>query len=215
MKHCPYCKIQVGGNFNVCPLCQNQLSGEGSENIWPPQPRPKVSSRLMKTQTFCVLTAIIALFLFDFWADPFSSINWCILPILYIIIGEITFRRVLALKHSVIGTFTILAIAGIVALFLSSFWFPSLIGIIPIPLMGALIMNFVLTLTDKSEGGMVYFISSFFVGIICWIVVIVILQNELVLLWRICFLVSVSTFLGTLIFKGRSLLSEIQKRFFM
>ena len=39
MKHCDKCKIDVRGEFERCPLCQNKLTGEST-----PYEFPKVQS---------------------------------------------------------------------------------------------------------------------------------------------------------------------------
>ena len=44
MKKCPYCKVEVGGNPEKCPLCQSKLMGEGDRAYFPVQDTMKFRS---------------------------------------------------------------------------------------------------------------------------------------------------------------------------
>ncbi len=214
MKTCPYCKIEVGGDFERCPLCQNQLIGQATEKNWPSPKELRKQSRIQKPMTFAILSAIIVFFLFDLWGDPaHPGVGWSIIIIIWLIIFGLTFRSILRSHSESASVITRISIAAMIALVISSFPYPILVSIIPIPLICILAMNFLVMLIDKTGSAMVYFMVSFATGILSWIVVIILMKNELGLLWRICFMVSCITFVGTLIFRGRSLLTELKKRF--
>ncbi len=213
MKICPYCKIEVGGDFDTCPLCQNQLSGTATEKFWPSPAPLKQNSKGYKIQLFISWAVIVLAFFCDLWLDKKPGISWSIITMIWILVAEFTIRSVIVMHHNAAGVFTRIALSGIIVLIISSLWFPVLLAIIPIPLMGILALNFFITMFDKNSDGMVNFISSFFTGLLSWIIVIVFMKSELTMLWKICLLVSILTFIGTLVFKGRILFREFRKRF--
>lgn len=214
MKNCPYCKIEVGGDFTYCPLCQNLLIGQPDEKYWPSPKTLKKNTKIQKTLAFAIFSCIIAVFLFDLWSDPaHPAVDWSPIVIIWLFIGGITASSVVRTHKEPPSIFTRIAIAGLIALILSTFWYPVLFDIIPIPVLGILAVNFIATLIDKGGNVMVYFLSCSLACILSWIIVIILLKHNMSILWRICFMVSCITFVGMLIFKGRSLVSEIQKRF--
>ena len=214
MKNCPYCKTEVGGDFTYCPLCQNLLIGEATEKYWPSPKTLKKTTKIQKILAFVICSLIIAAFLLDLWNDPAKpDITWSPIVIIWLFIGGITASSIVRAHKEPPSVFPRLAIARMIALILSTFRYPVLVGIIPIPLLGILTVNFIATLIDKSGNVMVYFLSCFITCILSWIVVIVLLKNDLGFLWRVCFMVSCITFVGMLIFKGRQLITEIRKRF--
>ena len=57
MKNCPYCKMNIGGNLEKCPVCQNALEGEGERDYWP---KLVVNSRRVKAFQI-VMFAVISI----------------------------------------------------------------------------------------------------------------------------------------------------------
>ena len=55
MKFCPHCKINIGGNLEKCPLCQNLLTGTGEEDYCPKiEIKTRKRHKAFKIVTFCV-----------------------------------------------------------------------------------------------------------------------------------------------------------------
>ena len=74
-----------------------------------------------------------------------------------------------------------------------------------------MIANFVLAMVDKRGNAMVYLLTNVLIGILpC--VVLLIRHKGVPITWIICMLISVILFVGAVIFKGRSVAGEIQKR---
>lgn len=213
MKYCPYCKIEVGGDPETCPLCQNQLTGTPTEKFWPTPKPPRQNSKGYKVQLFIAWAVAILIFFFDLWVDKQPGISWSIIAIIWIAVAEWTIRSVMLIHHNAAGVFTRIALSGIIVLIVSSLWFPVLLAVIPIPLICILGLNFFITLLDRNNDGMINFISAFATGLISWIVVIVFFKSELTVLWKVCLMVSCITLVGTLVFKGKTLFSEMKKRF--
>ena len=59
MKKCPYCKISVGGDFTMCPLCQSRLEGEGEAAYFPKPTELKKRSIFFKLQLFVAWAVVI------------------------------------------------------------------------------------------------------------------------------------------------------------
>jgi len=113
MKYCPNCKIKVGTKDQICPLCQNKLSGESS-SIYPELHTKKITKFLKillfstlvimaiasyidllinKSLTFSIIVDLVSLTIygnFYYWftsyhKDAFSLLNTYALIILLIL----------------------------------------------------------------------------------------------------------------------------------
>ncbi len=213
MKVCDYCKIEVAGDFTYCPLCHNKLHGEPTENHWPSPEALKARSKVFKRQLLIIIPALIIFFIVELIFNLISITAGGLLILIWGIIGEITLYQFVRRHKNLSGIFTNIAVSVIIGLLLSSFWFPQLVGVIPIPLMVILLINFFITVFDKRRHVVVHFITFFLTGIISWIFALILTRYDLNHLWNICFVVSIATLALTLIIRGRDLISEVQKRF--
>lgn len=84
--------------------------------------------------------------------------------------------------------------------------------VIPVALAATVTANFVLALIDKNGNTMSYLLSGLFMGIvpgvICYFV-----SAKMPIAWAVCLMVSVILFAGAVIFRGRAVAAEIQRRF--
>ena len=70
MKICPNCRIQVGGENDICPICQNGLEGDSeTEYYWPPAKKLKKQSMFYKIQLLVVLVGVVVSLGLDFLMD--------------------------------------------------------------------------------------------------------------------------------------------------
>jgi len=106
--------------------------------------------------------------------------------------------------------FIVLVMLGITAYYVGIF---SLVTdwIAPIVVMGTLIANFVLAMLDKNGNAMVYLLTNLVVGILPYIV-FYFMERDCPIAWIVCLLISVILFVGAIIFKGREVAGEIQRR---
>ena len=92
MKKCPYCKIEVGGNPDKCPLCQSRLSGEGGETHFPQLKALKVRSFIYKLQMLIVLSIVIVGLGFDFLhkvrIPEFPKLHWSLILAMWLLAFE-------------------------------------------------------------------------------------------------------------------------------
>ena len=84
--------------------------------------------------------------------------------------------------------------------------------VVPVVLAATITANFVLALIDKNGNTMVYLITCLFMGIIPSIICYFV-SDKMPLAWAICLMVSVILFAGAVIFKGRAVADEFQRRF--
>lgn len=216
MKTCPYCNIQIGGIYSKCPICQNGLAGESSEEHWPSPDSLKKESLLYKLQLFFVLSAVIVSLALDFIFEIHPDFHWSVPLTFWFLAFEFGIIKLFRNYFSPSKVVTEFALIVTLLLLFTGYWIHHLqiiAGIIiPIICIGTLITNFVLILVDKISNAMVYLLCNILVGTLPYLVLFI-MRHTIPLLWIICLIVSVITFLGACIFRGRQVFGELQKRF--
>ena len=220
MKNCPYCKIEVGGNLKKCPLCQSKLVGEDERQYFPRQTTLQIQSFFYKIQLFIVWAVIIASlgidFLFHYTPWPAIHIRWSLIVAMWLVVFEFGIMRLFKRGMSSSRVMTLFVFIVLIMLFVTAFHFGFLDivedWISPIVVMGTLIANYVLAMIDKNGNAMVYLLTNLVVGILPYIV-FYLFEKDCPVAWIVCLMVSVILFVGAIIFKGREVISEIQKRF--
>ncbi|MCR5580310.1 MAG: hypothetical protein K6F66_01860 [Pseudobutyrivibrio sp.] len=221
MKNCPYCKIEVGGNLKKCPLCQSKLVGEEDRPYFPRQTTLKIQSFFYKLQLFIVWAVIISSvgldFMFHFNIHGFTSqtFHWSLLVAMWLFVFEFGIMRLFkkGLSSSRILTifvFIVVVLGTITAYYVGQVWI-MLEWVVPIAIIGTMIANFILAMLDKNGNAMVYLLSNFLVGILPY-VVFYFREKQSPFWWIICLIVSLILFVGAIIFKGREVVGEIQRR---
>jgi len=220
MKTCPKCSVKIGGQFQYCPLCQNELTGEGTECYFPPVRQLRKKSVIYRMQLFTGLTAVIICLFLDFMIGLHGRIHWSIITASTVAVVEMVVRRMIRKQSASVHYYIYhISFASSVVLlvfsyyldfmrFSISFIFPSLL----IMLVGTM---FAFGLTDKSGNVMVYLITAICCGIIIPALVLWIITPEFRLLWQICLMLTSVVLTGTLVFKGSRVLNELHKRFHM
>lgn len=233
MKYCPKCSIKVGGTLEYCPICQNQLHGEDTEMEKPeltkeemetgPKDVPyfpectalKVKSITYKIQLFVALTICIICLSIDLLFHASGKIHWSFIVVMWIVGFEIVLGPIF--KRRSIPAYFITNVAILVScIFAVTSYFAGNIRVcthvlLPIVVLVTLVVNFILSLIDKKGNALVFALCNVLVGIIPNIVMLSLYQSAPVL-WRVCFVVSLIFLVGLIIFKGRQVYNEIQKR---
>jgi len=216
MKICPKCHISVGGQMELCPICQNGLEGEKEANhYWPPEEKLKKQSVAYKIQLLAVFSAVVISMGLDFLLGLNGSLHWSIIVAIWGIIGEYTAKRLMK-KNIVLPRIFSRVICGIIIMLLITawyvgFWELAITILVPAIVIVALISNFVLALVDRKENSMFYLLGNVAGGVIP-AVILLIIKGEAPVLWSVCMMLSVVSVLYMAIFKGKKLGSEIQKR---
>ena len=219
MKNCPYCKIEVGGNLRKCPLCQSKLNGEGEKAYFPMQTTLKIKSFFYKIQLFIVWIAVIWSAGMDFLLHlkvwPLDNIHWSLLVALWLIVFEFGIMRLFKKGISSARIMTLFVFLVLLVLMITAYYVGHLRLVLdwvaPIVVMGTLIANYALAMLDKNGNAMIYLLTNLVVGILPYIV-FYFAERDCPICWIVCLMVSVILFVGAVIFKGREVAGEIQRR---
>ena len=219
MKNCPYCKIEVGGDLKKCPFCQSRLMGEPEGKYFPTQTILKFQSLFYKLQLFVIWIVIIGAlgldFMFGLPLGPFGGFHWSLLVLMWLLAFELTIIRLFKKGMDAARVLSISVFILLLMLFITAYYFDFLYifisWIMPNVVMVTMIENFVFAMIDKSGNDMAYLLTNVLIGIFPYIAFYVFKKNCPVE-WIICLLVSFVLLVGAIIFRGREVVNEIQRR---
>ncbi len=219
MKTCPKCKIHVGGNPDTCPLCQSTLIGEGAAPFWPViEPKARRISMLYKILAFVLLTVCVICVTIDLLLE--GDFHWSVIVVLctlaFLAILRLALRRYQSVPRLLFQLLLAVSIVAILCDVYIGYTGFSINWVVPILCMVTLTVNFVLALVKKTlaENGLVYLLLNILVGVVPYLLLFL-FHGGLPLVWVLCLVESILTFLGLVIFKGRTLSMELQKRLHM
>lgn len=215
MKTCPKCKIQVGGPPDYCPLCQSQLVGAPEPPLWPKtKPEALRFTLLYKLVSFVLLAGAVICVAVDLLTH--SPRHWSVL-VIFSVVSALLFLRLALRRFQNVPRLLFQVLLAVSAVTLLSDWYLGYRGfsvdwVIPILCTVTLILNFVLAFVPGrlAENGLVYLLMNIVVGVVPY--VLLLLRRRQPIPWVVCLLVSILTFLGLVIFRGRALRAELQKR---
>lgn len=215
MRRCKNCNINVGGEIQQCPICQNALTGEATRNNWPAMKRLRWQSFLYKLQLFIVLALAVISLSLDVLMDLNSGRHWSLPIAIWSISIEFLIRHFIKKSVSAAAIVTESVLHGC-ALLLFTGWYmgfyrPIALYVVPICLCALVITNLILALTDKKGNAMIYLLVIILMGIIPYIILYV-KKIDIPVSYTICLMISVVTFIGICIFKGRAVRNELEKR---
>lgn len=215
MKRCLNCDIEVGGNLEVCPLCQHGLTGEATESNWPYLIRLKTKAFLYKLQLFLVLAVVVVGLGLDFLVGLNDGRHWSLLGTLTLVIIEVTLKSFLkkksvASKYVSVGGFWLAVILFLTAQCYG--FLPPVINLVfPIALSAIIVADFVLTLADKTGNALVYLLVNILFALVIY-GVLFFKKYAISLSWNICLMIGVVTLIGMFVFLGRKVTSEFERR---
>ncbi len=222
MKTCPYCKIEVGGDMQRCPLCQSRITGQEEEAYFPRPTELKLRSFFYKLQLFIVwIVVIVGLgldFFFKLRIPPFYTLHWGLILAMWLIVIEFGILRQFkpgtgSARKVTIMVFILLGLLAVTSYFFR-FMRLTFAWIIPITLTATMVVNFILAMIDKKGNAMAYLLTNLLVGILPFIALY--FRNKgIPATWIICMLMSVILFVGAVIFKGQTVAMEFTRRFNM
>ena len=193
MKTCPHCHIQVGGSAQYCPLCQNPLVGTPEPDRYPKVvPPARQASLFYRIAAFVLLTGAVG-----------------VLMLLRALLRQGRNAPKL-LFQILIGTSLIVTFAD----YYAGWNGIAIDAIVPILCSVTLVLNFIFAFVNRrfTENGLVYLLLNIVVGVVPYIGLTLRHSVRPPMAWVICLVISMITFLGLVIFKGRSLLAEFEKR---
>jgi hypothetical protein len=216
MKICPKCGIRVGGHQDFCPLCQGELVGEASPSVFPAvEPAHRRGSLAYRIVAFCLLAVSVICVTVDMLSG--KTFHWSLMVVLCTAVILIILRLAMVKRLNLPRLLfqLLLAVSGVV---LFCDWFTGWRGfsmdlVVPTLCTITLIFNFILAFSKKhfAENSLIYLLMNIGIGVLPYLLLF--LRADVhPAAWVVCLVVSILTFLGLVVFKGRELLTEFQKR---
>lgn len=220
MKRCPYCKIGIKGDLYKCPLCQSKLTGSEEKPPFPKLEAQKKKSVIYRIQLLLVWTLLIVGVGLDFMIGlrlpGFPELHWSLLLSMWLVAFEFGIMRQFKPGTGSAGKVSmlmlIIAAAWMVTAYFFGFWDITLNLVIPIALAATIITNFVLAMIDRNGNSMAYLLSGLVLCLLPGIIQFIV-RDSMPLAWVICMMIGAILFVGTIIFKGRAVANELQRRF--
>ena len=220
MRRCPYCKIEIAGDNVKCPLCQSKLMGTGEEPCYPKFEAKKKRSVFYKSQLLAAWGLLIVGLGLDFLVGiqfpGYPNLHWSLLLAMWLLVVEFGIMRQFKPGTGSAGKVTKLVLITIVMWCITAYFLGFMkITIdlaVPSALAATIIANFVLAMIDKNGNTMSYLLSGMFIGIVPSVICFFVM-DKMPLAWVICLLVCAVLFVGAVIFKGRAVAAEFQRRF--
>jgi hypothetical protein len=146
----------------------------------------------------------------------YPDLHWSLLLAMWLLVVEFGIMRQFKPGTGSAGKVTMLVLITLVTWCVTAYFFGfmkiTIDLVVPCALAATIIANFVLAMIDKNGNTMSYLLSGVFLGVvpsvICYFV-----RNQMPLAWVICLLVCVVLFAGAVIFRGRAVAAEFQRRF--
>lgn len=215
MKKCLNCNINIGGNTDTCPLCQNSLTGEASANNWPSPKLLKARALIYRLQLFMVLTVIVVALSLDFLMSLNNGTHYSLIIAMWLIVFELqlrsNIRRNFVISRTVSNGIIYSGILLLITGYCFDFYDVAAYMIVPILLTAALLANTTFSMVDTTDNALVYLLGNILLVIVIY-TVMRINGTKTGLVWTICLMVSIVSLIGIIVFKGRKVSAEIQKR---
>ncbi|MBR6307409.1 MAG: hypothetical protein IKR39_02275 [Lachnospiraceae bacterium] len=220
MRRCPYCKVEITGDLYKCPLCQSKLMGTAEEPYFPKLEAQKKRSILYKLQLFFVWVVLIVGVGLDFMVGlrlpSYPNLHWSVLLAMWLVTFEFGIMRQFKPGFGSAGKVTMLTFITIALWCVTAHYFGfmqvTLDIAVPSALAAVIITNFVLVMIDKNGNTMSYLLSALLLGVVPSVVQFFV-RDSMPLAWSICTMISVVLFAGALVFRGKAVIAELQKRF--
>ena len=218
IKICPSCGVNIDGNFEYCPLCQNGLEADKGGGEYPNFPVTvggiRAISKFYRLQLFIAFSALVICLALDYLFNV-GNCHWSLIVALWIAEFELLVSPVIKRRSVPVYLVSDIAILISVGSYLTTSFFGgvwiSTNWQIPIVIMAALVFNFVCSLVDRHGNALVFALLNVVVGIVPTVVMFI-AHGKAPLLWKVTLLVSVIAFWGLIVFKGAMVRNEVRKR---
>ena len=220
MRQCPYCKVKIAGVHYKCPLCQSKLTGTNEEPLFPKPEAQKKRSVIYKLQLFCVWVILIVGIGLDFMVGlrlpSYPNLHWGLLLAMWLVTFEFGIMRQFKPGTGSAGKVTMLTLITIAVWCVTAYYFGfmkvTLDLAIPCALTATVITDFILVMIDKKGNTMAYLLSGMFLGVVPSVIQLFV-RDSMPIAWSVCTMVSVILLAGAVIFKGKAVVAELQRRF--
>ena len=226
MKYCPHCKMNIGGNHEKCPLCQNALEGVGERDYWPKVEENSKRLKAFKIVLFTVLAVCILNFAADYFFIKTEHLSWSPIVVAWLLVSGWILELVLKkhynlLKTMLVAILALCALCQVSEIYMHWAWEIPYLGITPRYIMPILcsaniVANFVLSLVDKhfTDHSLIYMFINILIGVVPW-VALLFFEGRPPLAWNICVVINILVYIYLFVFRGRIVINEFKKRFHM
>ena len=220
MRRCPYCKVDIAGDLAKCPLCQSKLMGDGEMPLFPKLEAQKKRSLFYKFQLFIVWIVLIVGIGLDLMVDlrlpGYPNLHWSLLLAMWLVAFEFGILRQFKPGTGSAGKVTKLVLIVTAAWCVTAYYFGfikiTLDLAVPCVLAAMIIALFVLALIDRHGNTMAYLLSGVVLGVVPSVIQYFV-RDSLPLAWTVCLMVSMILLIGAVIFRGKDVTAELQRRF--
>lgn len=215
MKQCAYCKVSVVGHMKKCPLCQNTLAGEDTPDVFPTVDTPVTNRFFLRLIVFLSLVAAIVCVVVN-TALPHTG-AWSVFVVagvvcIWISLGVALLKRRSLLKNIIWQAF-LLSVLAILWDYFTGWHVWSVNFVIPCILFVTMLLTpglaYFLRMTIGSY--LVYICIVFLLGLVPAGFLLLDIPT-IVLPSIICVGYSVILLTALLVFCGRTLLGELERR---
>ena len=217
MQYCEHCKVHVRSNRKYCPLCQNTLSGTGSEQeeIFPVIPVTYQNNLILRIMIFISVSIVVICIAINTMFPV--DVNWSMFIIAGILCMWISLAMVIRKRHNIpksimwqVAVISILAVIWDMGIGWRG-W--SLDYVIPIACVVTMIVMYV-TAKIMRLGVRDFIIYLLLDGLFGIIPVLFLAFNALNVMYPsiICVTVSVLSLSAIIVFEGENIKEELDKR---
>ena len=219
MKKCLHCNIEVGGNLKACPLCQSPLKGEGERDYFPQPKALKTLALPLKILLFLILSGAVVMTVLEVSFTEGNGIHWSYVVDTWIVVILLLIRH-FAKNHRYVPRiifWSMLTLSALIILTGQYCGFRSVSTdiIMPILCSATLIVNFIFCMVTAgfTENALVYMLLNIVVGVLPYMFLYFQRNHHTPIAWVVTLLISIVTFIGLVIFKGKNVKLELEKRF--
>ncbi len=217
MRYCEHCKVHIRGDRKYCPLCQNTLSGTGSEEeeIFPDIPPVYQYNLLIRVMLFISISiVVVSLAVNTMFPVP---VNWPMFILSGILCIWISLAMVIRKRHnipkSIIWQVAVISVLAVIWDWRTGWRGWSLDYVIPIVCVVAMIVMYIMAKIMRL-GVRDFIIYIVLDGIFGIIPVLFLLFNMLQVKYPSVISISVSTLslAAVVLFEGENIKEELNKR---
>jgi hypothetical protein len=216
MQYCEHCKVHIRGNRKHCPLCQNTLSGKGSEEeVFPNIPVTYQYNLILRIMIFISVSIIVVSIAINTMFPV--HVNWSMFIIAGILCMWISLAMVIRKRHNIPKSITwqvaVISVLAVIWDWRIGWRGWSLDFVIPIACVVAMIVMAV-TAKIMRLGVRDYIIYFLLDGIFGIIPIIFVLFGVLGVVYPsiICVTVSIISLAAVVLFEGENIKEEWNKR---
>lgn len=188
--------------------------------VFPRLETQKKRSLFYKLQLFLVWVLLIVGVGLDFMVGlrlpSFPNLHWSLLLAMWLVAFEFVIMRQFKPGTGPAGKVTNLVLITLALWSVTAYFFGfldvTLKLVVPSALAATIIANFVLALIDKHGNDMAYLLSGVTLGAVPGIILFFVMDT-MPIAWSVCLMLSIILLVGAIIFRGKAVVAELQRRF--